>query len=396
MKLMPKQTRKKTRHTGVFIVDLSSGDQTFYIRYKREGKLIEERAGRKKQGMTSAKANKIRAERISGKTESNVEKRKRNQTQVRRLNLDDLWEEYLKIKRDQVKAVSTDLSRYKNHISEIFGKKFPDEIYPLDIDWFTSEMSKTRSPKTVSNILELLRRIINFGISKQLCPPISLKIRFPSVDNQRIEVLTDEQFSNLNEVWEEYPDQHIVNMHKLIAWTGMRPSESCRLKWEDIDLELGVLSKINTKSGKTVQLRLSKTVKQILESQKTLLQKEAPGMADSEFVFPRKDGKKREPNSWLKNVREICNSAEIPGTFRPNYCLRDTIATTMLSNGASVDEVGYQLGHEPGSPMMKRYARYMTEAQQRIVDHSEALLKKKLKGNSPSHHNEPVIPDTQR
>ena len=393
---MPKQTRRKTRHTGVFIVDLSSGDQTFYIRYKREGKLIEERAGRKKQGMTSAKANKIRAERISGKTESNVEKRKRNQTQVRRLDLDDLWEEYLKIKRDQVKAVSTDLSRYKNHISEIFGKKFPDEIYPLDIDWFTSEMSKTRSPKTLSNILELLRRIINFGISKQLCPPISLKIRFPSVDNQRIEVLTDEQFSNLNEVWEEYPDQHIVNMHKLIAWTGMRPSESCRLKWEDIDLELGVLSKINTKSGKTVQLRLSKTVKQILESQKTLLQKEAPGMADSEFVFPRKDGKKREPNSWLKNVREICNSAEIPGTFRPNYCLRDTIATTMLSNGASVDEVGYQLGHEPGSPMMKRYARYMTEAQQRIVDHSEALLKKKLKGNSPSHHNEPVIPDTQR
>ena len=378
---MPKQTRRKTRHTGVFIVDLSSGDQTFYIRYKREGKLIEERAGRKKQGMTSAKANKIRAERISGKTDSNVEKRKRNQTQVRRLNLDDLWEEYLKIKRDHVKAVSTDLSRYKNHISEIFGKKFPDEIYPLDIDWFTSEMSKTRSPKTVSNILELLRRIINFGISKQLCPPISLKIRFPSVDNQRIEVLTDEQFSNLNEVWEEYPDQHIVNMHKLIAWTGMRPSESCRLKWEDIDLELGVLSKINTKSGKTVQLRLSKTVKQILESQKTLLQKEAPGMADSEFVFPRKDGKKREPNSWLKNVREICNSAEIPGTFRPNYCLRDTIATTMLSNGASVDEVGYQLGHEPGSPMMKRYARYMTEAQQRIVDHSEALLKKKL-GNT--------------
>ena len=378
---MPKQTRRKTRHTGVFKVDLSSGDQTFYIRYKREGKLIEERAGRKKQGMTSAKANKIRAERISGKTESNVEKRKRNQTQVRRLNLDDLWEEYLKIKRDHVKAVSTDLSRYKNHISEIFGKKFPDEIYPLDIDWFTSEMSKTRSPKTVSNILELLRRIINFGISKQLCPPISLKIRFPSVDNQRIEVLTDEQFSNLNEVWEEYPDQHIVNMHKLIAWTGMRPSEPCRLKWEDIDFKHRILSKVNTKSGKTVQLRLNTTVKEILDSQKILLQEESPGMANSEFVFPRKDGKKREPDSWRKYVKEICNRAGIPKTFRPNYCLRDTIATTMLSNGASLDEVGYQLGHEPGSPMMKRYARFVTEAQQRIVDHSEALLKKKL-GNT--------------
>ena len=53
----------------------------------------------------------------------------------------------------------------------------------------------------------------------------------------------------------------------------------------------------------------------------------------------------------------------------------------MLSNGASLDEVGYQLGHEPGSPMMKRYARFVSEAQQRIVDRSEALLKKKLEGS---------------
>ena len=287
----------------------------------------------------------------------------------------------MKIKGKNLKGLVTDENRFKNHILKPFGRKFPDDLEPLEIDRFEAEILKTHSPQTVANVLELLRRIINFGINKQLCPPLTFKIKLPSVDNQRIEVLTDEQFSNLNEVWEEYPDQHIVNMHKLIAWTGMRPSESCRLKWEDIDLELGILSKINTKSGKTVQLRLSKTVKQILESQKTLLQKEAPGMADSEFVFPKKDGKKREPNSWLKNVREICNSAEIPETFRPNYCLRDTIATTMLSNGASVDEVGYQLGHEPGSPMMKRYARYMTEAQQRIVDHSEALLKKKL-GNT--------------
>ena len=170
-------------------------------------------------------------------------------------------------------------------------------------------------------------------------------------------------------------------MHKLIAWTGMRPSEPCRLKWEDIELELGILRKVNTKSGKTIQLRLSTTVKQILATQKKLLQEEAPGMANSEFVFPRKDGKKREPDSWRKYAKEICNRAGIPKTFRPNYCLRDTIATTMLSNGASLDEVGYQLGHEPGSPMMKRYARFVTEAQQRIVDHSESLLKKKLEGS---------------
>ena len=30
----------------------------------------------------------------------------------------------------------------------------------------------------------------------------------------------------------------------------------------------------------------------------------------------------------------------------------------MLSDGATFDEVGYQLGHEPGSPMTRRYAQF--------------------------------------
>ena len=378
---MPRQTRNTTRYPGVYVVDLSSGDQTFFIRYKREGKPIEERAGRKKQGMTGAKANKIRVDRMSGKLETNAQKRARLLSQSGRLRIHGLWKEYLKIKGGSLKGLVTDENRFKNHILKPFGRKFPDDLEPLVIDRFETEISKTHSPQTVANVLELLRRIINFGVNKQLCPPLTFKIRIPIVNNQRIEVLTDEQFSNLNEVWEEYPDLHIVNMHKLIAWTGMRPSEPCRLKWEDIELELGILRKVNTKSGKTIQLRLSTTVKQILATQKKLLQEEAPGMANSEFVFPRKDGKKREPDSWRKYAKEICNRAGIPKTFRPNYCLRDTIATTMLSNGASLDEVGYQLGHEPGSPMMKRYARFVTEAQQRIVDHSESLLKKKLEGS---------------
>ena len=72
---MPKQPRQLTCHTGVFLVNLSSGDQTFYIRYKKEGRLKEERVGRKIQGMTAAKANHLRIKRLAGKSETNAEKR---------------------------------------------------------------------------------------------------------------------------------------------------------------------------------------------------------------------------------------------------------------------------------------------------------------------------------
>ena len=123
---MPRQARNTTRYPGVYVVDLSSGDQTFFIRYKREGKLIEERAGRKKQGMTGAKANKIRADRMSGKLETNAQKRARLLSQAGRLRIHGLWKEYLKIKGKHLKGLVTDENRFKNHILNPFGRKFPD------------------------------------------------------------------------------------------------------------------------------------------------------------------------------------------------------------------------------------------------------------------------------
>ena len=160
-----------------------------------------------------------------GKSKTNAEKRAMLHSQAGRLTINGMWKEYIIIKGGYVKSLSSDQNRYQNHLEEPFGNKFTDELVPLDIDRFESQLSKTYSAKSIANILELLKRIINFGIEKQLCPPLSFKIKLPKVNNERIEVLTDAQFARLNEIWEEYPNQHIVNLHKLIAWTGMRPSE---------------------------------------------------------------------------------------------------------------------------------------------------------------------------
>ena len=82
--------------------------------------------------------------------------------------------------------------------------------------------------ETVRKISELLRRIINFGVGKQLCQPLNwtIKLSKPDPDSERIEVLTDEQFKQLNEVWENYYDKHTVHLHQLITWTGSRPPEA--------------------------------------------------------------------------------------------------------------------------------------------------------------------------
>jgi integrase len=131
---------------------------------------------------------------------------------------------------------------------------------------------------------------------------------------------------------------------------------------------------------------MSKEVTTILMDQKILLESEASDMRNSTFVFPRRDGGKRNPDGWRKNVKEICIRAGIPKSYRPNYCLRDTIASTMLSNGLTLDQVGYMLGHELGSPMMKRYAKFVEGEQQRIVDRADELMKSKFETKTKVEH----------
>ena len=57
---MPKQERIKTKYPGVTFIDsqgASGPERVFYIRYRRQGKVIEEKAGRQyTDDMTEAKA----------------------------------------------------------------------------------------------------------------------------------------------------------------------------------------------------------------------------------------------------------------------------------------------------------------------------------------------------
>ena len=154
----------------------------------------------------------------------------------------------------------------------------------------------------------------------------------------------------------------------------MRPSEPLRLKWEDVDFGRSLLTKRKTKSNKTLQLRINEKALNVLLAQRELLDRSPKAMCQSPFVFPKANGEMLQWSSYKRHFRAIREAAGIPETYRPNYCLRDTIASMMLSDGATLEEVGYQLGHEPGSPMTRRYARFIPDAQKRIADRAESVL----------------------
>jgi len=80
---MPEQERHKTRYPGVYYIIGKSPldgkpEKIYYIHFRRKRKLIEEKVGRQYQdAMTPSKASHIRTLKITGKIESNIERREK-------------------------------------------------------------------------------------------------------------------------------------------------------------------------------------------------------------------------------------------------------------------------------------------------------------------------------
>ncbi len=105
------------------------------------------------------------------------------------------------------------------------------------VDRIRIKLLKTHKPQTVAHVLSLIKRIINFGVSKQLCTSLSFKIEMPRVDNKKTEDLSPTQIYNFLKAIDEDPDIHAANIMRMALFTGMRRSELFRLRWDDIDFQ---------------------------------------------------------------------------------------------------------------------------------------------------------------
>lgn len=379
---MPVKKRIKTAYPGVFFIEgvsVGSGkpERIYYIRYRKNGKMIEEKAGRQFQDdMTPARANYSRTQRIQGDQLSNQKQREavkaKRLAESDRWTVDRLWGEY-KINKPGLKGLVTDENRFKNHIQPNFGNKEPRCLIPLDIDRSRLKLLKTKAPATVKNILELLRRIVNFGVKKSLCQGLSFTIEMPKVNNRKIEDLNPEQLLSLWKAIGEDSNLHAANMMKMALFTGMRRGEMFKLKWKDIDFQRGFIHIGDPKGGPDQIIPLNDGVKNILKNHiKT----------GSEYVFPGRRGEQRTDIS--QPVNRIKKRAGLPKEFRPLHGLRHVYASMLASSG-KVDMYTLQhlLTHK--SPLMtQRYAHLRDEALRGASDLAADIINQAVQAENNS------------
>lgn len=356
---MAKQKRKKTKYAGVFYIEGESAkgksEKIYYIRYRKNGKLVEEKAGRQFQDdMTPARASGIRAMRIDGEQLNNAEKREaeaeRKRAETGRYTIDKLWGEY-KLNRTPGKSLDTDAGRYEKYIKPSFGEKEPKELIKLDVDRIRIKLLKKLSPQSVKHVLNLLTWIINYGTKNNLCEGISFHIQKPTVNNEKTEDLTPVQLESLLAAIDADQNIDVGRIMKMALYTGMRRGEIFNLQWRDINLETGFILIRDPKGGVDQKVPINDMARNLLNR---IIR------TRSSYVFPGKGGKKRTTTGVAG--RRIRGRAGLPKDFRPLHGLRHVYASMLASSGKVDMYVLQKLMTHKSPKMTQRYAHLRDEA----------------------------------
>lgn len=343
-------------------------EKVFYVRWKDpNGKMHEEKAGRQyRDDMTPSRAARIRADFIEGKRDT--AKQKREKAAERVWTLTELWEEYFRFKAGTgwaAHSIATDKGRFYRFLKDPFGDKKPEQISPIDVDRMRIRMSKTHKLATVYNALELLRRLVNFGVNRGFCPTPGFKIRLPKLNNIVTEFLSEAELERLFEAINRDFHPYAGPIMMLALFTGMRKSELLRLQWGDIDFKKGFILIRTPKGGLDQTIPLSSAAEEVFTKRLT---PQATG-----FVFSGKSGGQLVEIG--RAVRRIAREAGLPEGFRPLHGLRHTYASLLASSG-EVDLFTLQKLLTHKSPQMtQRYAHLRDDVLKRAAEVAVKMAK---------------------
>jgi integrase len=364
----------KTDYPGVFFIlgkRAGKGDKEekiFYIVYRRQGKLINEKAGKQfKDDMTPARASEIRTKRMEGRELSNTQRREAARKSKEKENpwtMNKLWEEYEHTK-EPGRALTNDRVRFDKYLRDHFGKKQPHEIVRLDIDRIKRRELKDKKPQTVKHVLGLLQRLVRFGLGRGLCSALLFRIEFPKVNNLRTEDLSSNQLQNLLKALDASADIMTANLMRMALYTGMRRGELFKLRWDDIDFERGFIKIRQPKGGKDETIPLNSAAGEVLRNH--------PRKEGKHLVFYREDGEAF--TDITRQARRIMKAAGIPQDFRPLHGLRHHYASALASSGKVDLYVLQRLLTHKSPQMTQRYSHLRDQALRQASDLAGELFR---------------------
>jgi integrase len=247
----------------------------------------------------------------------------------------------------------------------------PTDFAPSNVMHFLSDHSVSRS--TRQRQLSIMRRLVQVAFSMQPDNPTLrtcyeiLKIGKIPKDNLKaserdLRALNFADVDVLLTVWPDDTALHVRNRSLLavLLSTGVRRAEAVNLRWQDINLNAGI---VKVRAGKGDKDRDASFVGDYPID----ILKRWHDYNHGNYVFPRMNNLGEivtdEPMSDDNLYRLVKHAEKISGVKFAPHTMRRTLATELLAQGASIADVQEQLGHANPQTTL-RYAK-AADAQER-------------------------------
>ena len=227
-----------------------------------------------------------------------------------------------------------------------------------DIDKLHRKMTE-RAPYRSNKCLALLSKMFSLAIqwkwrdTTNPCKGISKNVEEP-----RERYLTQAELVALLDALDNYHDQQIANIIRLLLLTGARNSEVFKAKWSQFDLEAGTWTK---KSAHTKQRKLHHTP--LNKPALALLRQVHESRSSSEYLFSNPDTGK--PYTTLKKSWATIRKSAGISDLRL-YDSRHSFASTLINSKVELSVIGKLLGHTQHKTTL-RYSHLYTDTLKEAV-----------------------------
>ena len=342
-----------------------------------------------------------------------VDKHDGIKTDVKALTVNDCFKLWKELKRGVKDSTFQNyVYMYEMFVMPTFGKKRVVQVQRSDIKRFYNGLvdQKVLKISTVDNIHNVLHQVFQVAVDDNYIrqnPTDRMLKELRVAHGHEIEkrkALTlpqQELFFNYMKNTPQY--RHWYPVFYIMANTGMRVGELTGLRWQDVDMENGMISINHTlvyynhrdELGTYFSINTPKTdagcreipmvagVKEAFEmireyQQDAGIQSKVRIDGYEDFIFVNKDGNMQHHGTLNKAIKRICRDCndqvlleqgiESNPVLLPNFSchiLRHTFATRLCESGINIKVIQDVLGHVDVSTTMDIYVDVMNETKKR-------------------------------
>jgi integrase/recombinase XerD len=254
-----------------------------------------------------------------------------------------------------IRAYRTDLEQFSGYLLAKFSNSLAENVHREMIRGWLTDITGSLKPKSIKRKVATLK--VFFGhlefedvITVSPFRKLRIKIKTPMVLPS---VLTLEEMGRIlnsaHTLLRKVPDQRsfgykvylleVAVLETLFA-TGVRVSEMCQLRLQQVDLEKGRIV-VRGKGDKERMIHIGYPPTLVLLRQYSNVRS---AKATHEYFFTNRNGNALQPQSVRRMVTKYCKLAKIQKPVTP-HTFRHTFATLLMEEGVDIKYIQQFLGH---------------------------------------------------